>query len=90
MLVTVHDRGPEAADIHLVPQLWFRNSWSWRDKAIRPEISVAADGGVSARLKRLGEYRPYAEGEPESLVTGGSSGIGRAVAIELGGMAPPW
>jgi len=29
MRVTVHNRGPEAAMIHLLPQLWFRNTWSW-------------------------------------------------------------
>src|SRR5437868_13792361 len=30
MRVTVHNRGPEAATIHLLPQLWFRNAWSWK------------------------------------------------------------
>src|SRR5678809_534172 len=29
MLVTVHNRGPETATIHLLPQLWLRNTWSW-------------------------------------------------------------
>ena len=27
--ITVHNRGPEAAPIHLLPTLWFRNTWSW-------------------------------------------------------------
>ena len=30
MLVTVHNRGPEAAKLALLPQLCFRNTWSWR------------------------------------------------------------
>src|SRR5688572_29572982 len=30
MRVTVHNRGPEEAEIHLLPQLWFRNTWSWK------------------------------------------------------------
>ena len=29
MLVTAHNRGPEAATLHLLPTLWFRNTWSW-------------------------------------------------------------
>ena len=29
MRITVHNRGPEAATLHLLPQLWFRNTWSW-------------------------------------------------------------
>ena len=27
--VTVHNRGPEASGVHVLPQLWFRNTWSW-------------------------------------------------------------
>src|SRR5687768_1455769 len=30
MRVTVHNRGPEAAPLHVIPQLWFANHWSWR------------------------------------------------------------
>ena len=30
MRVTVHNRGPDAAPLHLLPQLWFRNTWSWK------------------------------------------------------------
>ena len=27
--VTVTNRGPDAAPLHLLPTLWFRNTWSW-------------------------------------------------------------
>ncbi len=27
--ITVHNRGPEAAELHVLPTLWFRNQWSW-------------------------------------------------------------
>ena len=30
--VSVHNRGPEAARIHVLPTLWFRNTWSWGDE----------------------------------------------------------
>ena len=29
MRVTVHNRGPDPATIHILPQVWFRNIWSW-------------------------------------------------------------
>ena len=29
MQITLHNRGPEAAEIHVLPQLFFRNTWSW-------------------------------------------------------------
>ena len=31
MLVTAHNRGPDPATLHLLPTLWFRNTWSWGD-----------------------------------------------------------
>jgi hypothetical protein len=29
--ITIHNRGPEAASLHLLPTLWFRNTWSWAE-----------------------------------------------------------
>jgi hypothetical protein len=46
--VTAHNRGPERAPLHLIPQLWFRNTWSWSgDAAPLPHISIV-DGRVVA------------------------------------------
>src|SRR5688572_15069432 len=81
MRVTAHNRGPEAATIHLLPQLWFRNTWSWRQNARRPEIGVASDGSLAARLKRVGEYRLYAEGQPELLFTENDSNLARLFGV---------
>src|SRR5437588_7127731 len=37
--ITAHNRGPERAPLHLIPQLWFRNTWSWSGEAVpRPSI----------------------------------------------------
>ncbi len=36
--ISVHNRGPEAAQIHLLPTLWFRNTWSWGDGASKPAL----------------------------------------------------
>jgi hypothetical protein len=48
--VEVFNRGPEAADIHLLPHLWFRNTWAWGPTP-KPEPVIAAgpiaDGTVS-------------------------------------------
>ncbi|HET7173150.1 MAG TPA: hypothetical protein VFI30_02590 [Nocardioidaceae bacterium] len=38
--VTATNRGPEAAPLHLVPQLWFRNTWSWGRDDRHPLITV--------------------------------------------------
>ena len=39
--ITIHNRGPEAAELHVVPTLWFRNQWSWSGRADRPTLEVA-------------------------------------------------
>ena len=61
MLVTVHNRGPETATIHLLPQLWFRNAWSWKNGVKKPELTTADDGAVSAKHPELGEYVLHAD-----------------------------
>ena len=40
--VTAHNRGPDAAPIHLIPHLWFRNTWSW-DGADRQQPIITID-----------------------------------------------
>lgn len=62
MLITVANRGPEDAMIHVLPQIGFRNSWSWRPDARRPVMKEAAGGFVQARHPRLGEYEFFVEG----------------------------
>ena len=53
MLVTAHNRGPEPATLHLLPTLWFRNTWT--GGGARPSLS-AQDGGVRASHPDLGEW----------------------------------
>ena len=45
--IYLHNRGPEAATVHLLPTLWFRNTWSWGRERERPSLTAetAAGGG---------------------------------------------
>src|SRR4051794_31520172 len=45
--VTAHNRGPDAAELHVLPTVWFRNTWSWDADAARPTIDP---GGAGLRL----------------------------------------
>src|ERR1700689_4485257 len=62
--ITVANRGPEAATLHLLPTLWFRNSWSWgcthEGCEIKPRIETAPDGGLRTSHASLGSYRFFA------------------------------
>ena len=40
---TATNRGPEAAALHLLPTLWFRNTWSWGEDNRRPDLRVRTD-----------------------------------------------
>ncbi|HEY2393190.1 MAG TPA: glucosidase [Candidatus Angelobacter sp.] len=55
--ITAANRGPEAAEIHLLPTLWFRNTWSWAQK---PKPALSLNKGMDfilAQESELGEYR---------------------------------
>src|SRR5437660_6465806 len=39
--ITVANRGPQCAELHLLPTLWFRNTWSWEAGAERPRLRAA-------------------------------------------------
>ena len=64
MQITVVNRGPETARIHLLPQLWARNTWSWADSPNRPRL-VLEDGAVHAHHPRLRDMKLEMEGAPD-------------------------
>jgi len=47
MKVTAHNRGPAAAEIWLLPQIWFRNTWSWKPKSVKPLIRRSGGNRLS-------------------------------------------
>ncbi len=58
--ITVHNRGPEEATLHVLPQLWFRNIWTWKPDGKTRHLRAGDDGSVIAEHHRLGEYRLFA------------------------------
>ncbi|HRX52518.1 MAG TPA: glucosidase [Candidatus Krumholzibacteria bacterium] len=59
--LTLDNRGPDAAALHVLPQLWLRNTWSWGREGDgfwpRGAITRAEDGGLLADHPSLGRYR---------------------------------
>jgi hypothetical protein len=62
--ITAHNRGPDSAPLHLLPQVWFRNTWSWKAGTDKPELAAAGDRAVVVRPRELGTYHVYGGGEP--------------------------
>ena len=72
------NRGPDAAPLHLLPSLWFRNTWSWGRDDRRPSLLPEADGSiVHARHPELGNYWLVCDGQPELLFTENESDAAR-------------
>jgi hypothetical protein len=71
--ITAANRGPEVASLHVLPHLWFRNTWSWEEGAPRPLLQQGnkAPGirAVAANHPELGERFLACEGEPTLLFT---------------------
>ncbi|WP_422570001.1 MGH1-like glycoside hydrolase domain-containing protein [Antarcticirhabdus aurantiaca] len=57
MRITVVNRGPEAAQLHVLPQLVARNTWSWRDGAAKPRIASDGERAVRAVHPAMPELR---------------------------------
>ncbi|WMW64320.1 hypothetical protein [Nitratidesulfovibrio liaohensis] len=84
--ITAHNRGPDAAPLHVLPTLWFRNTWSWPDGGDVPELRGGAEGGhavIAARhtdplfLESLPHCTLRCEGTPELLFTGNDTNTKR-------------
>ena len=77
---TVTNHGPEAAPLHLLPTLWFRNTWVWGYDDHRPVLTAVMDEPaqtgtvqgsslIHAQHQELGDYWLACEGTPELLFT---------------------
>ncbi|MBI4588384.1 MAG: hypothetical protein HY725_06065 [Candidatus Rokubacteria bacterium] len=79
--ITVTNRGPEPVELHLLPTLWFRNSWSWDPGAKRPQLRVARAGGaapvIEADDETLGLRWLFCGGAPELLFTENGTNLQR-------------
>ncbi len=71
--ISLCNRGPEAAALHVLPTLWFRNTWNWWPDEPKPSLKDASDknGGsaISATDAVLGDYLLQCEGDSRLLFT---------------------
>jgi len=75
--VSVHNREPQAARLHLLPTLWFRSTWSWGEEEAWSILLEAGPGSVAASHAGLGEYVLACEGACELLFTENESNAER-------------
>ncbi|MFZ1137272.1 MAG: glucosidase, partial [Candidatus Korobacteraceae bacterium] len=75
--ISVHNRGPEAAQIHVLPTLWFRNVWSWGDDEPKGTVRQSNEQWIGATHPNLGEFTLQCEAATELLFTENESNASR-------------
>jgi hypothetical protein len=92
--ITVSNRGPEAATLHLLPTIWFRNTWVWECAhegcTDKPCISVDKDGRLVLTHQTLGQFfleaGPDSGGKrPQLLFTENETNFTRLYGVDNGG-----
>jgi hypothetical protein len=85
ILITIHNRGPEAAELHLLPTLWFRNQWSWHIAADRPVLrqvpGLSGRSVVQAVDPKLGERFLYCLADVPLLFTENETNMQRIFGV---------
>jgi hypothetical protein len=69
--ITAINRGPDAAPLHLLPHVWYRNTWTWQTAGQRPVIRAAGPGAASTTHPALGDrwwYVRTADHQPVELL----------------------
>ncbi len=70
--ITAWNRGPETAELHIVPTLWFRNTWTWWPQLGKPALHAASASGKTAvhtSHPQLGDMWLYLDGDAPLLFT---------------------
>ena len=84
--ITAWNRGPESALLDLLPSMWFRNTWSWRDETQRPKLRrLSGQRGyesIGVETLSYGERWLFVEGTPTLLFTDNETNFKRLFGIE--------
>jgi Glycosyl hydrolase family 63 C-terminal domain len=67
--IEIANRGAETAAIHVLPHLWFRNTWSWEKGAEKPQLKQLSDATIEADGVYLGKRYLHCENADEILFT---------------------
>jgi hypothetical protein len=83
--VTVHNRGQNAAPLHILPTAWFRNTWAWGIDDYKPVMMTSNEGHVIIKHRELGEWELYGDEEDTQLFCDNDTNIHRFYGSEKPG-----
>ncbi len=85
MRVTAHNRGDEDAPLHILPQLWFRNTWAWGYDPARPALSADETDCIIVEHPTLGRYHCHFDGDPDLLFCDNDTNTARLYGLPPSG-----
>jgi hypothetical protein len=84
--VNAKNSGPEAAPLHLLPTLWFRNTWSWGRDQTKPTLRKAAERShiavITASDPAIGDYDLFCDSIDDLFFTENETNAERLWGIE--------
>jgi hypothetical protein len=75
--ITAYNRGKEAAPLHILPQVWFRNTWSWGNDEYKPVMVPSNEGNILIQHRDLGEWGLYGEETDENIFCDNETNVRR-------------
>ena len=75
--ITVTNHGPEHAELHLLPTVWFRNTWSWGSESGQRPVLRELNGAIELEHHELGQRLLECDGRPELLFTENETNLQR-------------
>jgi hypothetical protein len=80
--ITAINRGPDVAPLHIIPQLWFRNTWAWDRSRQKPNIQYHGQRTLHCTHARLEPYYLHYDGNPELLFCENESNIKKLFGVK--------
>jgi hypothetical protein len=85
MRVSAFNRGPDAAELHILPTVWFRNTWAWKVGETKPSLRADGPGQIAIEHPLLGNYLLQFDGDADLLFTENETNTPRLYSAKVQG-----
>ncbi|HTI91836.1 MAG TPA: hypothetical protein VL727_14680 [Puia sp.] len=83
--ITVHNRGKETAPLHILPTIWFRNTWSWGNDDYKPRMMTSNEGDIILEHRELGEFTLYGDETDSQLFCDNETNMKKLYGVDRSG-----
>ena len=80
--ISIQNRGREQADLNVIPQIWFRNTWAWDSSSARPLLRMSKNHLIQIDHQSFSRFKLYFQGEPELLFCDNETNVQRLYGLK--------